>query len=190
MWSLGENEWVNLFYFFFFSWYFLPLTICVSSVAQASRILCDPVEGNSPGSSVHGISQARMLERVAIPFSRGSSQPRDWTQVPCISGRFFTIWAIREAQKWKWKSLSCVWLFAAHGLYIQSMEFSRKEYWSGWPFPSPGDLPNPGIEPRSPTMQVDSLPFEPPRKPKETQISPKTLEPKITDTYCLTVSVN
>ena len=45
------------------------------------------------------------------------------------------------------------------------MEFSRPEYWSGYPFPSPGDLPNPGIEPRSPALQVDSLPAEPPGKP-------------------------
>ena len=45
-----------------------------------------------------------------------------------------------------------------HGL---SVEFSRPEYWSGKPFPSPGDLPNPGIEPRSPALQVDSLPAEP-----------------------------
>ena len=44
---------------------------------------------------------------------------------------------------------------------IQSMEFSRPEYWSGYPFPSPGVLPNPGIEPRSPAMEVDSLPAEP-----------------------------
>ena len=46
----------------------------------------------------------------------------------------------------------------------QSMEFSRQEYWSGLPFPSPGDLPNPGIEPGSPTLQVDTLPSEPPGK--------------------------
>ena len=46
------------------------------------------------------------------------------------------------------------------------MEFSRPEYWSGQPFLSPGDLPNPGIEPRSPTLQADSLPAEPPGKPK------------------------
>ena len=45
--------------------------------------------------------QARILEWVAFPFSRGSSQPRNWTQVSCIAGRFFTSWAIREAQKWK-----------------------------------------------------------------------------------------
>ena len=43
-----------------------------------------------------------------------------------------------------------------------SMGFSRQEYWSGLPFPSPGDLPDPGIEPRSPTMQADALPSEPP----------------------------
>ena len=48
----------------------------------------------------------------------------------------------------------------------QSMEFSRPEYWSGWPFPSPGDLPNPGIEPRSPALQAGFLLPEPPRKPK------------------------
>ena len=46
-----------------------------------------------------------------------------------------------------------------------SMGFSRQEYWSGLPFPSPGDLPNPGIEPGSPALQVDSLPSEPPGKP-------------------------
>jgi len=45
------------------------------------------------------------------------------------------------------------------------MEFSRPEYWSEWPFLSPGDLPNPGIEPRSPVLHVDSLPAEPPGKP-------------------------
>ena len=46
-----------------------------------------------------------------------------------------------------------------------SMGFSRQECWSGLPFPSPGDLPDPGIEPRSPTLQVDALPSEPPGKP-------------------------
>ena len=50
-----------------------------------------------PGSSVHGILQERILEWVAIPFSRGSSQARDWTHISCIAGRFFTIWATRES---------------------------------------------------------------------------------------------
>ena len=54
------------------------------------RLFCDPTDCSSPGSSVHKISQARILERVAIPFSRGSSQTRDRTQVSCIAGRFFT----------------------------------------------------------------------------------------------------
>ena len=70
---------------------------------------------------------------------------------------------------YKWKSLSHVWLFAtpwavAHQAPL-SMEFCRQEYWSGWLFPSPGDLPNPGIEPRPPTLQVDSLPSRPPGNP-------------------------
>ena len=47
-----------------------------------------------------------------------------------------------------------------------SMGFSGQEYWSGLPFPSPGDLPNPGIEPRSPALQADSLPIQLPGKPK------------------------
>ena len=50
-------------------------------------------------------------------------------------------------------------------LALLSMDFSRQEYWSGLPFPSPGDLPDPGIEPRSPSLQTDSLPSEPPGKP-------------------------
>ena len=62
-------------------------------VAQSCPTLCDLMDCSPPGSSVHGISQARILEWVAISFSRGSSQPRDQTQVYLIAGRFFTIWA-------------------------------------------------------------------------------------------------
>ena len=54
---------------------------------------CDPMDCSPPGSSVHGILQARILEWVAIPFSRGSSQLRNWTKVSCIVGKFFTTWA-------------------------------------------------------------------------------------------------
>ena len=97
-------------------------------VAQLCLTLCDPMDC--------GILQARILERVAFPFSRGSSQPRDRTQACCIAGGFFTSRATREAQ----------------------------EYWSGYPIPSPGDLPNSGIELRPPASQVDSLPAEPPGK--------------------------
>ena len=64
--------------------------------------------------------------------------------------------------------LGCVWLLAMLWTVAcqapLSIGFSRKEYWSGLPFPSPGDLPNPGIEPRSPTLQVDSLLSEPSEK--------------------------
>ena len=64
------------------------------------------------------------------------------------------------------KSLSCVQLFVTPRTVAcqspLSMEFSRQEYWSGLPFPSPGDLPNPGIEPRSPALQAVSLPSKPP----------------------------
>ena len=60
-------------------------------VAQLCLSLCDPVDCGPPGSSVHGILQARLLEWVAIPSSRGSSQPRDQTWVSCITGRFFTV---------------------------------------------------------------------------------------------------
>ena len=55
--------------------------------------LCDPTDCSPSGSSVHGILQARILEWVAISFSRGSSRPRNWTWVSCIAGRFFTDWA-------------------------------------------------------------------------------------------------
>ena len=62
-------------------------------VAQSCLALCDPVDCSSPGSSVHGILQERILEWVAIPFSRGSSPPRDRTRVSCIPGRCFNLWA-------------------------------------------------------------------------------------------------
>ena len=71
------------------------------------------------------ILQARILQCIAMPSSRGSSQPRDRTPGSSIADRFFTICAIRETQ----------------------------EYWSGQPVPSPGDLPNPGIELGSPTCR-------------------------------------
>ena len=69
----------------------------------------------------------------------------------------------------EWKLLSRVWLFAAPWTVARqaplSLGFSRQEYWSGLQCPSPGDLPDPGIKPRSPALQVDSLPSEPPGKP-------------------------
>ena len=69
-----------------------------SEVAQSCPTLCDPMDCSPPGSSLHGILQARILEWVAISFSRGSSRPRDWTRVSLIPGRRFNLWATREAQ--------------------------------------------------------------------------------------------
>ena len=81
--------------------------------------------------TVHGILQTRILEWVAIPFSRESSQPRDQTQVSYVAGRFFTSWAIRKACQ-----------------NLVSMGFSRQEYWSELP----EDLLDLWIEPASPTL--------------------------------------
>ena len=94
-----------------------------------------------------GILQARILEWVTMPSSRGSSQPKDRTHISCIAGGFFTLWAPREAH----------------------------EHWNGLPCPPPGYLCNPGIEPRSPALQADSLPSEPPGNPKNTRVGSLTL---------------
>ena len=101
-------------------------------VAQSCLTLCDPMDY-----IVHELLQARILEWIAFPFSRGSSQPRDRTQVSLFAGRFFTSWVPREAQ----------------------------EYWNEQPITFPVDLPNPGITPRFPALQVGSLPTELWRKP-------------------------
>ena len=141
-----------------------------------------------PGSSVHGISQTRILEWVAISFSRGSSQPRDWTWVSHIAGRFFIIWATREAPIFLCvcvcvcvcvyllinmctcvhaQSLSPVRLLGPHQAPL-SMEFSRWECRSGLPFPTTGHLPDPRIKPVSLGSPVLAGFFTtaPPRKPQ------------------------
>ena len=94
---------------------------------------------------VHGILQARILEWVAVPFSGGSSQPRDWTQISHIAGGFFTSCATREAQ----------------------------EYWSGWPTSSSADPPDPGIKLGPPALQADSLPIELSGKPPKFGMLPE-----------------
>ena len=74
------------------------MCVCVL-VTKLCLTLCDPMDCSLLGSSVHGILQARMLGWVAILFSRAPLQPRDQTPASCIAGRFFTIWATREALK-------------------------------------------------------------------------------------------
>ena len=69
-----------------------------SEVAQTCPTLCDLMDGSLPGSSIHGIFQARILEWVAISFSGGSSQLRDRTRVSCIAGKGFILWAMQSSQ--------------------------------------------------------------------------------------------
>ena len=82
-----------------------------------------------------------------------------------LSGLIITFLPRSKWKKVKVKSLSHIWLFAIPWTVVYqappSMGFSRQEYWRGLPFPSPGDLPDPGIEPRSPALQADALPSEP-----------------------------
>ena len=100
---------VNFFHFLvFFNSSIIALQCCISFcyiTAWISYVLSCSVMSNSfdcslPGSSVHGILQARTLEWVVMPSSGESSHPRDWTQVSLIAGRFFTTWATREAQEY------------------------------------------------------------------------------------------
>ena len=75
------------------------LLLVKSEVAQSCPTLCDPVDCSLLGSSFQGILQARILEWVAISFSRGAPQPRDRTQVSRIAGRRFNLWSTREVSK-------------------------------------------------------------------------------------------
>ena len=208
--------------------------------------LGNPLNCSLPGSSVHGMFQARILERVS--FSRGSSPPRDWTQASCIGRWILYHWAtwashssagqspdrlvllraLRKKTRLKENELvvfpflkvsvslishtSSVCLlisFKRYSLYLcgvstpnarvrvqllsrvqlfvtpwtvarqappwtvahrapLSMEFFRQEYWSGWLFPSSGNLSVLRIESRPPALQANSLPSEPPGKPFHT----------------------
>ena len=136
----------------------------------------------------------RILEWVAYPFSCRSSRPRNRIGVSGITGGFYINWAMREApfvskcciishgESPSWfthlrplvetlcVSRSVVFNSATPWTITHqappSVEFSRQEYWSGLSFPSPGDLPDPGIEARSSALQADSSPSEPPGKPQ------------------------
>ena len=108
---------------------------------------------------------------------------QDWSRQSCVGDGNLDFQSCPENVfvkhlKWKWKSLSHVRLFVTPWT-VQSMEFSRPEYWCGQPFPSPGDLPNPEIKPRSPAFHADSLPAEPQGKPKNTGVGSLSLLQKI-----------
>ena len=135
----------------------LLICCCCCSVAKSCPTLCNPVDYCLPGSSVHGISQARLLEWVAISFSRRSSWPRDQTQVSYTAGgllhcRQILSWV--SHQRGVLSHFSHVQPYAIRWIARSpqaslSMEFPRQEYWSGLPCPSPEDLPDSGIEPMS-----------------------------------------
>ena len=126
-------------------------------VTQSCPTLCDPMNCSPPGSSVHGDSLGKntgvgsysLLQRIFL--TQGSN--------PSLLQKGFLPseppWEAPEEGS-KVKLLSCVQLFAIPLTIAYqappSMEFSRQQYWSGLPFPPPGDLPNPGIEPRSPAL--------------------------------------
>ena len=79
-----------------------------------------------PSSSAHAIFQARILEWVAIPFSRGSFQPRDWTWVSCIAGRFFTVWTTRRAS---WRTLELAKCHVLIEIWLPSIAESQPPSW-------------------------------------------------------------
>ena len=95
----------------------------------------------------------------------GGGKTCESMKTDCWAGLGISWWAIPQ-NTLHVKSLSCVQLFSTPWTVAHqappSMEFSRQEYWSGLPFPSPGDLPDPGIEPGAPALQADALLSEPP----------------------------
>ena len=104
-----EHARTHLFLYIFmyicrYPWYitiisvYMCVCVCVL-VIQLCPVLCDRTDYSPPGSSVLGIFQARILGWITIPFSKGSSQPRDQTWVSCITGKLFTDWVTREALK-------------------------------------------------------------------------------------------
>ena len=126
-----------------------------------------------PETHVQSLGQEDLLEMEMVTHSSILAWKIPWLEGP---GRLQSMGSQRVGHDWASffllsigklvKSLSCVWLFVtpltiAHQAPL-SMEFSRQEYWRGLPFPSPGDLPDPGIKPRSSALQADSLPSEPP----------------------------
>ena len=105
-----------------------------SEVTKSCPTLCDPMDSNLPGSAVHGIFQARILEWAAISVSRGSSQPRDRTRVSCIADRHFTVWATKQAlTSWVIKQVSVhTWVEPDISLRQNQLYFSPIRVWSWW----------------------------------------------------------
>ena len=137
--------WGEMVCFSFTSTVCVCVCVCVLSHVW---LFCKPMDHSLPGSSVHGILQARILEWVAMPSSRGSSQPRDATRGSCIAGGFFICWDIREPltntvgeekvegktnKTWGPTSLGCCSL----GLYPYFMETEEGNKHVSWLLPHP-----------------------------------------------------
>ena len=122
----------------------------------------NPRDGGAWWAAVYGVAQSQT-------GLKWHSSSRGFLQVPLLRFPDREGGNLKDTLKVKVKSFSCVRLFATPWTVTHqappSMGFSKQEYWSGLPFPSPGDLPHPGIEPRSPSFQADALTSEPPGKP-------------------------
>ena len=157
------------------------VTPCTLILTQSCLTLCDPVDCSPPGSSVHGILQARVLEWVAMPSSRGSSWLSNWTYISCvfcIAGGFFTTEPPGKppVTPWWFNHLVTSNSLRPYGLspakFLCPWDFPGKNTrmgYNGLPFPFPGELPNPGIEPESIAGILlhcrHSLPNQPTGKP-------------------------
>ena len=171
------------------------LLLLLSKSFQSFPTLWDPVDGSPPGSSVPGILQARTLERVAIAFSnawkwkvkeKSLSRVRllvtPWTvhEVNCTLGlvcHSLLQWITFGLNSLLWPThlgWPCTTWLTASLSYSSPLtmrrQWSKKRYPSQLPCPTPGGLPNPGIEPRSPSFQTDYLSSESPRETKSTGI--------------------
>ena len=145
---------------------------------QLPPTLSDPVDCSLPGSSVRGVLQARTLEWAAVPSSRGlPTQGWGPSGVSCIGSILHQLRHGVSALSVHSQCSCCCCCVASvvsdsvtpWTVACQTplpMGFSRQGYWSGLPCPPPGDLPSPGVKPRSPTLKVDSLPAEPQGKLK------------------------
>ena len=145
-------------------------------VTQLCQTLCDPMDCSFPGFSVHGDSSGRntgvgyhaLLQRIfptqesnpGLPHCRLILYHLNHQGSPSFDYIHFVSKVMSLSRV---RLLATPWTVAYQA--PPSMGFSSQEYWSGLPCPPPGDLTNPGMDPRSPTLQADSLPSEPPGEP-------------------------
>ena len=165
------------------SWFFYSGSQSIGALASASVIPMN-IQGWFPLGWTGSISllskgPSRVFSSITVQkdqfFGAQSNSPYGPTLTPIHnywkthSFNYMDLWRQSDAsERVKVKFLSHIRLFATPWTvacqFPLPMEFSRQEYWSGFPIPSPGDLPNPGVESKSPTLQADSLPSEPPGK--------------------------